>query len=38
MVLVKHPEFDPYAASARGAALMLEDFIASGVKVDTPAM
>jgi len=38
MVLMKHPEFDPYSATAQGAALMLEDFIASGVKVDTPAV
>lgn len=37
MVLMKHPEFDPYTASAQGAALMLEDFIASGVTLDTPA-
>lgn len=37
MVLMKHPEFDPYSASAQGAAMMLEDFIASGVRVDTPA-
>jgi len=38
MVLMKHPEFDPYSASARGAAMMLEDFIASGVRVDTPVV
>ena len=37
MVLMKHPEFDPYSASAQGAAVMLEDLIASGVRVDTPA-
>ena len=38
MVLMKHPEFDPYSASAQGAALMLEDFVASGVKVDSPVV
>jgi len=38
MVRMKHPEFDPYSASGQGAALMLEDFIASGVRVDTPAV
>ena len=38
MVLMKHPEFDPYSASAKGAGLMLEDFIASGVRVDAPVV
>ena len=38
MVRMKHPEFDPYSASAKDAALMLEDFIASGVKVVTPVL
>lgn len=38
MVRMKHPEFDPYSATARTATLMLEDFIASGVSVDTPAV
>ncbi|MEO7941152.1 MAG: BLUF domain-containing protein [Burkholderiaceae bacterium] len=37
MVQMNHPEFDPYAASAQGAARMLDDFIASGVRIDTPA-
>ncbi len=37
MVLMKHPKFDPYSASAQEAAVMLEDLIASGVRVDTPA-
>ena len=38
MMLMKHPEFDPYSASARGAALMLDDFVASGVRVDIPVV
>ncbi len=38
MVLMKHPDFDPYSASAQGAARMLEDFIASGVRVDAPVV
>ncbi len=37
MVQMNHPEFDPYSATALGAAVMLDDFIACGVRIDTPA-
>ena len=35
MVLMKHPEFDPYSATTQGAKQMLEDFISSGVQIHT---
>lgn len=35
MVLMKHPEFDPYSATAQGANQMLEDFASSGVQIST---
>jgi len=36
MVLLNHPEFDPYAASSSGAMALLEDLLKAGSPIDTP--
>ena len=36
MVLMNHPEFDPYAASSSGAMALLEDLLKAGSPIDTP--
>lgn len=36
MVLLNHPEFDPYAASSSGAMALLDDLLKAGSPIDTP--